>query len=76
MPLAIFSLFFEEVALFSYPVYIMAFSIVIMVYNYIRFGLDKGKEQARPQPWPARMKGWKPSSPTALKRRPKTLPSI
>jgi len=49
MPLSIFSLFFEEVALFSYPVYIMAFSIVIMVYNYIRFGLDKGKEQARPQ---------------------------
>ena len=49
MPLAVFSLFFENVADFSYPIYILGFSIVMVVFSYIRFGLDKEKEEARPQ---------------------------
>ncbi|MBR1583097.1 MAG: response regulator transcription factor [Spirochaetales bacterium] len=49
IPLSILSVFFPAVADFSYPVYVFAFSIIIMVYNYIRFGLDKQKEQNKPE---------------------------
>lgn len=49
IPLSIFSLFFEGVESFSYPIYVLAFSIVIMVYNYIRFGLDKQMAESRPE---------------------------
>ncbi|MBP5551838.1 MAG: response regulator transcription factor [Spirochaetales bacterium] len=49
IPLTILSVFFPAVADFSYPVYVFAFSIIIMVYNYIRFGLDKQKEENKPE---------------------------
>jgi DNA-binding CsgD family transcriptional regulator len=49
IPLSILSVFFRSVSDFSYPVYVLAFSIIIMVYNYIRFGLDRQKEQNKPE---------------------------
>ncbi len=48
IPLSILSVFFPAVSAFSYPIYILAFSIIIVVYNYIRFGEDKKKEQNPP----------------------------
>ena len=48
-PLSVFSIFFRAVADFSYPVYVLAFSIIIMVYNYIRFGLDRQKQENKPE---------------------------
>ena len=45
IPLSILSLYVDWVADFSYPVYMLAFSIIIMVYNYIRLGLDKDSER-------------------------------
>lgn len=49
IPLSVFSFFFRSVADFSYPVYVLAFSIIIMVYNYIRFGLDKQEQENKPE---------------------------
>ena len=49
IPLSVFSFFFRSVADFSYPVYVLAFSIIIMVYNYIRFGLDRQKQESKPE---------------------------
>lgn len=49
IPLSVFSFFFRSVADFSYPVYVLAFSIIIMVYNYIRFGLDRQKQENKPE---------------------------
>ena len=49
IPLSILSVFFRSVSDFSYPVYVLAFSIIIMVYNYIRFGLDRQKDQNQPE---------------------------
>lgn len=49
IPLSILSVFFRSVSDFSYPVYVLAFSIIILVYNYIRFGLDRQKEQNKPE---------------------------
>ena len=49
IPLSVFSFFFDSVADFSYPVYVLAFSIIILVYNYIRFGLDKQKQENKPE---------------------------
>ncbi len=48
IPLSVFALFFDAVADFSYPIYVLAFSIIILVYNYIRFGLDKEQKENRP----------------------------
>ena len=48
-PLSVFSIFFRAVADFSYPVYVLAFSIIIMVYDYIRFGLDRQKQENKPE---------------------------
>ena len=48
-PLSVFSIFFRDVADFSYPVYVLAFSIIIMVYDYIRFGLDRQKQENTPE---------------------------
>ena len=48
-PLSVFSIFFRDVADFSYPVYVLAFSIIIMVYDYIRFGLDRQKQENKPE---------------------------
>ena len=48
-PLSVFSIFFRAVADFSYPVYVLAFSIIIMVYDYIRFGLDRQKQENNPE---------------------------
>ena len=45
IPLSILSLYVDWVADFSYPIYMLAFSIIIMVYNYIRLGLDKEAER-------------------------------
>ncbi len=47
IPLSILSLFFKTVSDFSYPIYVLAFSIIILVYNYIRFAEDK-KDDAQP----------------------------
>ncbi|MBR2281153.1 MAG: response regulator transcription factor [Spirochaetales bacterium] len=47
IPLSILSLFFKGVSDFSYPIYVLAFSIIILVYNYIRFGEDR-KDDAQP----------------------------
>ena len=41
IPLSVLSLYVDWIADFSYPIYVLAFSIIIMVYNYIRFGLDR-----------------------------------
>ena len=49
IPLSIFALFVDWIADFSYPIYVLAFSIVIIVYNYIRFGLDKEKAESKPE---------------------------
>ena len=49
IPLSVFSIFFKSVADFSYPVYVLAFSIIIVVYNYIRFGLDRQKQENKPE---------------------------
>ena len=49
IPLSILSLFVDWIADFSYPIYVLAFSIVIIVYNYIRFGLDKEKADSKPE---------------------------
>lgn len=48
IPLSILSVFFHVVSDFSYPVYILAFSIITLVYHFVRFGLDKQEEQNRP----------------------------
>ncbi len=48
IPLSILSLFFKTVSDFSYAIYILAFSIIILVYHYIRFGEDKKEEETRP----------------------------
>ncbi|MBQ3728557.1 MAG: response regulator transcription factor [Spirochaetales bacterium] len=49
IPLSILSLYVEWIAEFSYPIYVLAFSIIIIVYNYIRFGLDKEKADSKPE---------------------------
>ena len=49
IPLSVFSIFFKSVADFSYPVYVLAFSVIIVVYNYIRFGLDRQKQENKPE---------------------------
>ena len=49
IPLSIFALFVDWIADFSYPIYVLAFSIVIIVYNYIRVGLDKEKAESKPE---------------------------
>ena len=41
IPLSVLALYIDWLADFSYPIYMLAFSIIIMVYNYIRFGLDR-----------------------------------
>lgn len=48
IPLCFFSLFFPTVKEFSYPVYVLAFSIIMLVYYYSRFTLDveKGKKHS------------------------------
>lgn len=48
IPLSIFALFYEIVADFSYPIYVFAFSVVIVVYNYIRFDLDRQEIENKP----------------------------
>lgn len=48
IPLSILSLFFPAVGEFSYPAYVLAFSIIIMVYDYLRFNLDKRQEENKP----------------------------
>ena len=45
IPLSILSLYVDWVADFSYPIYMLAFSIIILVYNFIRLGLDKDSER-------------------------------
>ena len=40
IPLCFFSLFFSAVKDFSYPVYVLAFSIIMLVYYYSRFTID------------------------------------
>ncbi len=40
MPLAVFALFFPVLDNFAFPVYILAISIIMMVYFYSRFSLD------------------------------------
>ena len=49
IPLSIFSLFYDIVADFSYPIYVFAFSVVIVVYDYIRFDLDKQETENKPE---------------------------
>ena len=49
IPLSILSLFVDWIADFSYPIYVLAFSIIIIVYNFIRFGLDKEKAESKPE---------------------------
>lgn len=48
IPLCFFSLFFPTVKEFSYPVYVLAFSIIMLVYYYSRFTLDveEGKKHS------------------------------
>lgn len=48
IPLSILSVFFSVVSDFSYPIYILAFSIVALVYLFVRFGIDRQEEQNRP----------------------------
>lgn len=48
IPLSILSLFFKTVSDFSYPIYILASSIIIVVYCYMRFSEDR-KEEAKPE---------------------------
>ena len=48
IPLSILSLFFDLVADFSYPVYVFAFSLIIVVYDYIRFDLDREEMENKP----------------------------
>lgn len=45
IPLCFFSLFFPIVNDFSYPVYVLAFSIIMLVYYYCRFTLDVQEEK-------------------------------
>ena len=40
IPLCFFALFIPEVKAFSYPTYVLAFSIIMLVYYYARFTLD------------------------------------
>ena len=49
IPLSIFALFYEIIEDFSYPVYVFAFSVVIVVYDYIRFDLDKQEMDNKPE---------------------------
>lgn len=48
IPLSILSVFFSVVSDFSYPIYILAFSIVALVYLFVRFGIDRQEEQNKP----------------------------
>lgn len=48
IPLSILSVFVSVVSDFSYPIYILAFSIVALVYLFVRFGIDRQEEQNRP----------------------------
>jgi len=48
IPLSILSLFYETIADFSYPIYVFAFSVIIVVYNYIRFDIDKQERENKP----------------------------
>lgn len=45
IPLCFFSLFFSSIKEMSYPTYVLAFSIIMMVYYYNRFNLDVEKEK-------------------------------
>ena len=49
IPLSIFALFYEIIEDFSYPIYVFAFSVVIVVYDYIRFDLDKQEMENKPE---------------------------
>ncbi len=49
IPLSILALFFEMVADFSYPIYVFAFSLIIVVYDYIRFDLDRQEIENKPE---------------------------
>lgn len=44
MPLLVVSFIFEDVRKFSYPGYVIAFSIVMLVYFFIRFDLDSKRK--------------------------------
>lgn len=43
VPLVVLSFIFKEVRAFSYPSYIIVFSIVMLVYFFIRFNLDSNR---------------------------------
>ncbi len=45
IPLCFLSLFFSTIKEMSYPIYVLAFSIIMMVYYYTRFNLDVEKEK-------------------------------
>jgi DNA-binding CsgD family transcriptional regulator len=45
IPLCFFAQFFEFLQNLSYPIYVLAFSIIILVYYYSRFNLDKEKSK-------------------------------
>lgn len=55
IPLAIISIFFEFVLDIqfvkdiSYPIYVFAISLVIVIYNYIRFEVDQSKASNKPK---------------------------
>ena len=49
IPLSILSLFYQMVADFSYPIYVFAFSVIILVYDYIRFDLDRQEIENKPE---------------------------
>ncbi|MBO4393164.1 MAG: response regulator transcription factor [Spirochaetales bacterium] len=49
IPLSIFALFNDLVADFSYPIYLFAFSLIIVVYDYIRFDLDRQAIENKPE---------------------------
>ena len=48
IPLSILSLFFANVASFSYPIYVFAFSIIIVIDNQVRIGLDTKERDKQP----------------------------
>ena len=45
IPLCFLSLFFSSIKEMSYPIYVLAFSIIMMVYYYNRFNIDVEKEK-------------------------------
>ncbi len=49
IPMAALALVFDFIKDFSYPIYVFAFSLIIVIYNYIRFDLDRQEIENKPE---------------------------